>query len=66
MRKRYALKDEFVIPAGSVFSRGPNRREYGGDNYDATIEISPDETANFTLYLSGPDTLVLLEVSERV
>jgi len=64
MDKRYVLKEYLVIPAGTVFSKGPQRRKYGGDNYDAIIEISPNETADFTLYLSGPDTLILLEESE--
>jgi len=64
MEKKYILKDDFVIPAGTMFSKGPNKREYGGDNYEAIIEVSTDETADFTIYLLDPDTLMLLEVSE--
>ena len=61
MSDKYILKEDFVIPAGAIFSKGPYKREYGGDNYEAAIEISPDATADFTIYLSDDNTLDLLE-----
>ena len=56
--KVYILKEDFVIPRGARFVKGPNKREYGGGNYETTMSISKDETADFTIY-DGPDTMNL-------
>jgi len=64
MSKEYVLKNDFVIPAGTVFTKGPVERKYGGDNYDANIAISNDETATLTLYLEQ-DTRALLKKREE-
>jgi len=60
MNKEYALKNDFVVPAGTVFVKGPFKREYGGGNYEANIAISNDETATLTVYLEK-DALALFK-----
>lgn len=64
MAKAKILKEDLVIPAGTVFVEGPFKRKYGGTNYDALIPLSDDETAEFTCYIGEPAADALFEEDE--
>jgi hypothetical protein len=40
--KRFALKKDLVIKAGTVFDGAPVRVEYNYDHYEAIIGLTPD------------------------
>lgn len=57
---RLVLREDFVIPAGTVFALGPAKTTYGGGNFEANIAISNDETMRVVVF-EGQDTLELFD-----
>ncbi len=60
MGERLVLREDFVIPAGTVFALGPAKSTYGGGNYEANIAISNDETMRVVVF-NEKDTLELFD-----
>ena len=44
----YVLLKQLVVKAGSVFERGPVRRDYSEPHYEFLITLSRDHTAMLT------------------
>ena len=61
MSEKRVLQRDIIIRAGTVFVKGPTKREYAGTNYEALISLSDDETGEVTLYVGEPAADALLE-----